>query len=294
MMFIWIFVDYKYVFVSLVAIALGWSHLTGFVNMSVPSKSEGDLRVMSYNISNGYSIRDKDSLRQVKKIKLFHNYLSSIKIPDVICLQESNYVIEDIISEIYKDHKIFKIGKKGAVIFSKLHIISGGQIDFGTRTNSCVYIDIEINEKIIRVYNMHLQSNQISKDADLMLESTDMNEPEMWNSVKGIVGKYRKASKKRSIQAKKVKAHSLTSPYPVILVGDINDPPTSFTYSMLSKGVLDAFHEKGSGIGTTYGGSIPMLRIDYILASEGLKVASYDCKKEKFSDHYPIFAEISL
>ena len=99
---------------------------------------------------------------------------------------------------------------------------------------------------------------------------------------------------KRAAQAKLVKSHSETSPYPTILCGDLNDTPISYTYAHLSSGLKDAFYERGTGIGTTYSGKIPFLRIDYIFSSPVVKALTFQVIKEDYSDHYPIAALFEL
>ena len=290
----WMLVDYKYLVFSLLAILFGWNHLTNFVNISSPRKGEADIRVMSYNLSHNYSVRDSDVKVQKKKVKLFGNYLRGLETPDLLFLQECGYFGKSIFSGFFPDYHMVNDKDKAAVIYSRFPIISKGAVDFGTKTNSCVYADIKVNKDTIRVYNLHLQSNSISKDADAVLEDTDLNKPETWNNIRHILSKYRAASVRRANQAEMVKSHADKSPYPTMIVGDFNDPPTSYAYSVLSERLQDAFHERGSGIGTTYGGSIPMLRIDYILADPRFTILEYSCRKEKFSDHYPIFAELAL
>lgn len=294
MMLAWILVDYKYIFLSFLIILIGWEHLTGFINISPKSKDLEGIGIVSYNVGSGYNFRDKDSERQALKTKLFKNYLTILDNQDVICLQESNKFVIDIYKSKYPKYQFLQIENKGVVIFSKYTIVNSGSIDFGTKTNSCIYADLNTPEGIIRVYNLHLQSNKISKDAAMVLDSPELDEPETWSSVKSILEKYKTACQKRSVQAKKVKNHADASPYPVIIVGDVNDPPTSFSYQTLSTNFKDAYRERGSGLGTTYGGSIPMLRIDYILTDASFEVLEYKCRKEKFSDHFSVFARVKL
>lgn len=294
MVLCWMLVDYKYLIFSVLAIIFGWSHLTNFVNVNGPVKGDMDIRVMSYNLSNSYSIRDSDVKIQRKKAKLFGNYLQGLESPDIMFLQECGHYGKSIFSGNFPGYHIADDGDKAAVIYSKYPILRQGSVEFGTKTNSCVYADVKVNKDTIRVYNIHLQSNSISDEADAVLVDQQLDQPETWNSIRHILSKYQAASRIRAIQAKKVKKHASSSPYPVLIVGDFNDPPTSYPYNVLSEGLQDAFHVRGSGIGTTYGGSIPMLRIDYILADPSFTILEYSCRKEKFSDHYPIFAELSL
>ena len=53
----------------------------------------------------------------------------------------------------------------------------------------------------------------------------------------------------------------------------------------------DAFLEQESGFGFTYAGPLPFLRIDFVMASEGLEVVSFERIGETFSDHFGLEAE---
>jgi endonuclease/exonuclease/phosphatase family metal-dependent hydrolase len=63
---------------------------------------------------------------------------------------------------------------------------------------------------------------------------------------------------------------------------------------LLRKGLVDTFKDKGAGLGTTFNGVIPLLRIDYILVDPKFQVSKFNIIKEKYSDHFPIATLISL
>ena len=44
----------------------------------------------------------------------------------------------------------------------------------------------------------------------------------------------------------------------------------------------------GKGLGQTYNGKFPTLRIDYILHSPEFKINSFKTKEVNLSDHFPI------
>ena len=81
-----------------------------------------------------------------------------------------------------------------------------------------------------------------------------------------------------------------TSPYPIILCGDFNDTPTSYTYKQLSEGLNDSFSNAGLGIGQTYNGKFPTLRIDYILHSPEFELNSFKTTDVNLSDHFLLLA----
>jgi endonuclease/exonuclease/phosphatase family metal-dependent hydrolase len=85
-----------------------------------------------------------------------------------------------------------------------------------------------------------------------------------------------------------------TCHYPIILCGDFNDTPASYSYNLLCKNLKDAFIERGTGFGKTYAGKFPQFRIDYILHSKELRCTDYIRSDETFTDHYPITAYLKF
>jgi len=95
---------------------------------------------------------------------------------------------------------------------------------------------------------------------------------------------------KRALQAQVVKGNINRSKYPVIVLGDFNDTPVSYSYRKIRKGLNDSFVNSGYGAGFTYRGNYPPNRIDYILYDDSLVNSFFEIKKVKYSDHYPIVA----
>ena len=56
----------------------------------------------------------------------------------------------------------------------------------------------------------------------------------------------------------------------------------------------DAFLETGFGIGHSYNGKIPFLRIDYILTNPSFEIQKFEIVNNKISDHFPVYSEIGL
>ena len=56
----------------------------------------------------------------------------------------------------------------------------------------------------------------------------------------------------------------------------------------------NAFVEKGSGLGRTFSGISPVLRIDNIFVDEKMEVMQFDRVKKKLSDHFPIIADVEM
>jgi len=180
-------------------------------------------------------------------------------------------------------------------LLTSLPVKDKGKISFGKGTrNSCVWMDVVMQKKVVRVYSLHLQSNQISGKASKIAKEGDLREKETWLDIKTVMGSYRKAAKIRAKQVDEVAAHIAACPYPVIICGDFNDTPISYAYRTLGNNRKDSFCEQGIGLGTTYAGNIPALRIDYILTDKVFQIGDYERYTFDFSDHYGVGAAVRL
>jgi endonuclease/exonuclease/phosphatase family metal-dependent hydrolase len=83
------------------------------------------------------------------------------------------------------------------------------------------------------------------------------------------------------------------NPY-IIVCGDFNDTPISYSRHKIKGNLHDAFVDSGFGLGITYNKYRFLFRIDYILHSDNIK--SYNCSvgKLKNSDHYPLWCYLDL
>ena len=119
-----------------------------------------------------------------------------------------------------------------------------------------------------------MQSIKFGKEDYVFADDSPKNKAKSNNLNKAsqkIISKLKQAYLLRAGQALQLEKHISESPYPVILCGDFNDTPTSFTYHTLSKKLTDSFIESGKGIGRSYAGKMPSYRIDYIFHDNHFK-----------------------
>jgi endonuclease/exonuclease/phosphatase family metal-dependent hydrolase len=126
------------------------------------------------------------------------------------------------------------------------------------------------------------------------IEKIKNRDDSMLESSRGILSKLKRATIIRSHQADMVKEAIESSPYTSIVTGDFNDVPNSYTYYTISDDLQDAFLKKSFGVGRTFSGISPTLRIDYILASKNLSVLQFDRHVRKYSDHYMLVADFKI
>lgn len=251
-----------------------------------------DLSILSYNVR--YFDRYAWTKNKNTRYKLL-DYLNRFK-GDVACLQEfpvgDNPLKVEIIHSLssYKYHYI----NGNMALFSRKPIIRAQQIPFDKNyTSSCIYCDIAGKKDTVRIYSVHLESYKLgNKERQFVKEITGGSGNDISKGIKNILSRISKANQNRAVQAEQIKRHSLDSPHPVIICGDFNDTPLSYTYRELDNGLKDCFIEKGRGLGNTYIGEFPSFRIDYILHSPEYKAVGYSRGSVSLSDHYPITARL--
>ena len=179
----------------------------------------------------------------------------------------------------------------GIAIFSKYPMIARGDVMFDSQGtmdfNYCIFADIVANNDTIRIYNVHLQSIRLSEPGK------DQKSGILPTLLTGI-NKMNIAYAKRANQARKVIEHMESSPYPVVVCGDFNDTPMSYTYHQFYKKMTDGFREASWGIGATYIGRIPAGRIDYIFHTDELYCTDFNVHNVRYSDHRPITCHLNF
>jgi len=287
--------------ISIVVIAFGITHFSNFIKVRKPSgNKENTFMVLSYNVKGfghlGNSNRDATEQELLEFIKSQN--------PQIICLQEfagtgDPYRKEEEIKaalggEYYSHLKTISNVRNryfGIFTLSKYPIVSKGEITHPQSSSYSIYSDIKIGNDTFRIYNNHLQSFRL-KDMDhsFIEEMVGPVDKEKIYGIRRLAGRLKRGFALRATQSQVVKDHINLSPFPVIVVGDFNDTPVSYSYRKIRNGLNDSFVASGYGAGFTYNGNYPPNRIDYILYDNALNNTSFDIIKVKYSDHYPIVA----
>ena len=300
----WILRKAKYSLFSLITILLGWNLMTKHVafNSVVENKPDSALRVMTYNVHMLQPLEKTD----VPAKDQFVDIIQEAN-PDVLCVQEFSSTIrgkKKFTETVQKKNNFenFYLAPSeqndyrayGQAIFSKYPIINSGLIkknEYGI--NRVIYVDIVKNLDTIRVYNVHLRSFGLqSEDKEFIQNPSSTGNEEQ--KTKQVGRKLKWAFEQRSNQAESLAEHMQETHYPKIVMGDFNDTPMSYSVNLIGKNMKNAFQEKGNGWGVTHFEMLPILQIDYIFADKRFSVSNYQVLKKKLSDHYPVFADLSL
>ncbi|KAA5547549.1 endonuclease/exonuclease/phosphatase family protein [Adhaeribacter rhizoryzae] len=308
---IWVFNRSFKAILPLLVIVFSWNYYErGFaINLS-PNNELLDvepqmLQVLSYNVRifNTYAhLQDENQQSSKKMIKWVASHPA-----DIFCLQEfyneTRSPVYNTTSKIGKQHqKRFYIAETlvngvgaqfGLAIFSKFPIVGKGIIRFREKTNNlAMFIDVKLEKDTVRVYNFHFQSMSI-EEKDIV--DTYQDQDKLTVGGRKLLRQFKRGVVKRADQVNLLLEHAAASPYPVILCGDTNDLPYSYTYQRLKSEHTNAFQAKGWGIGATYNGKLPFVRIDNQFCDDRWEVLNYSLHDTiPYSDHFPITATFKL
>jgi endonuclease/exonuclease/phosphatase family metal-dependent hydrolase len=310
--FFWLAAKPPFLLISLVAMLIAWKQVDVLFNVKQASYSEtkkpGQLRVMSWNVKS-FRGNETDRVMQRRNAEKMMKLIEEVN-PDLLCLQEfgqydspderKNYV-KLLQSQGYahfilsKDYNRSKIGySSGVAIFSKYPFVQAVRVPFTGSPESILYADMVYKKDTVRVFTTHLQSFKFSGNDYRDLQKIKNTEDSLYEASLNIYSKMKRAFRKRAQQADLLHPLLDDSPYPEILACDMNDVPTSYSYWQLRGGRFDAFAEKGFGVGRTFIAIAPTLRIDYIMPDRRFEVNQFHVIQKRYSDHFPIIADLVL
>lgn len=311
----WLFVKPGWSLISVVTLLIAFKPITNIVPFRFSTsfqkeKQPNALRLMSWNVEH-FDILEYKTHPETKQkmLQLIKEYQ-----PDIACFQEMvgsdsirkaiNYIPDIMETDGFSDYhysynpKLDFDGNHhfGIIIFSKYPIINKQTISFFPNDYNSIYqyIDVVKGADTVRVFNIHLQSLKFTNTNLEYIDSPSMTDEEDLKKSKSLISKLKKGFLKRKQQAEWISAEIDKSPYPVMVCGDFNDVPNSYAYSTIGRGLQNAFAEKGSGIGRTFSGISPTLRIDNIFVAQSYSVLQYTRINKKMSDHFPVFADVQM
>ncbi|MEP7145099.1 MAG: endonuclease/exonuclease/phosphatase family protein [Ferruginibacter sp.] len=309
----WLIARSKWWILSFVALALSWQQLSAIAGLNTEkeftlSKTNETLRVLSWNTSSWGETSKKHSGRLEPRLLMLE--VIKKQQADVLCFQEFKEK-KDVHSDYSNIQEFKEMGypysffvktvtynarhELGVIILSKYPVTDTVKYTYGEDdfAEHLIYADIQFNRQKIRIFTTHLQSVQFEPREYSAISKIKHTDESGLKDLRTIVGKLKNAYKFRATQADFVQQKIKESPYPVIICGDFNDVPNSYTYFTIKGNLQDAFLKKGSGLGRTFQYLSPTLRIDYILADKNFKVNQFNRLKVPYSDHYPVVADLT-
>ena len=308
--FIWFIKRDIFFFPTLILLILGMYHHSRFLQIN-PKISENNsynekIKVMSFNVR----LFDLYNWTHNEEVKSKIIQLIKKQKPEIICFQEYFYdnnkefitreiILKELGFEHYHESFTDESNKNslfGLATFSKFPIINKGSLAFkNDHSNHCMWSDIVCESDTIRVFNTHLGSIRFNNSdykiiggkGSPLYSHQKIPKQDIFNRLK--IG-----FSKRAQQITELVPYLKDSPFKRILCSDLNDTPISYAYNQLSNLFTDSFTKSGFGIGGTYIGKVPFLRIDYIWHDKDLDSFNFKTHQNQLSDHKAISVEILL
>lgn len=270
------------------------------------SQSGGDLRVMTYNVLGFKDQYDKER----SSLEVAADVAKMVKEnnPDVLCMQE----FEIFMPKTGREACVTGFGEMVGLPYHYYHTKAyyGGNVVFSRYPLSALDEDthfakengygsvakVDAKEKgVFYVLCCHLTSFQLTNNEITVFSDTGNSKEQVQEYGKSIVVKLKNAYEKRSQEVSEMLADIPHDGRPIIICGDFNDTPISYTYHQIKKaGFVDGFVKAGRGIGYTYAGKLPLLRIDYVWGNEQIEPMAFKRIKFKGSDHYPVMMDFNV
>lgn len=303
----WLIVFRKYALFPLMVFIVCISQIRIYIPINIPTKEipKDAFKLLSYNVMAFADDERHTDSDPNPVLQYIHNTDA-----DIICLQEfimgkdKYHLRKTDVDRVLKDYPYrtyHQIGTNdnGLACYSRYPILSEKLLPYESLYNGSAMYQLNVNGDTIVIINNHLESNKLTyEDKKVyvdMIKSPQKNKVE--HGARLIISKLAEAMAIRARQAQII-AHIVDSlnvnGRDVIVCGDFNDTPISYTHRILSENLHDAFVQSGNGLGISYNQNGFYFRIDNILLSKNLR--SYNCTVDnsiKDSDHYPIWCYIA-
>lgn len=290
--------------IVVVALLIAVPGLVKSISLGRPQEG-GTFRVMTYNV-HGFKDGTGEEQTRLEMATIMAKMVRERQ-PDVFCLQEFAQFLpkvkrQECVEQLgemlslpyYYYHTTAYFGSN--VIFSKYPLTALEEdTPFAQENEYGSVAKVDAGEKgVFYVMCSHLTSFQLLEE-EIQVFSGTSDKEQVQQYGKSIVKKLIAAYERRSQLVAKMMADMPHDGRALILCGDFNDTPLSFTYHRIKQaGFSDGFVKAGRGIGHTYAGKLPLLRIDYIWGNERIQPTSFKRIKYKGSDHYPVMMDFNL
>ena len=264
---------------------------------STPPK--GAIKIVSYNVCTfGGNFKYEHAFDTI------FNYLKAQN-ADIVCLQEDSHKTLPDYERYYPYNDTVQLSGPSTVgynysgIHSRFPILKKERIIFSSKTNGSTAYYLNIHGDTVIIINNHLESSHLSKNDRNRYEEmikggmeTDTAKAETAH----LIRKLTEAMVIRAVQADQVHSYvEQHKQYPIIVCGDFNDTPISYTRRQMAEGLTDCYVETGRGPGVSFNRRGFNFRIDHMMCSSHFK--PYACKiddKMDASDHYPLLCWLKM
>ena len=306
MLAVWVFVSLKRVIIPFLGMVLCYVPVTLFCPINLEQEApEGCIRVLSYNAWGWGSAMAAETNIDAGQAR--HDMMAHIRgiNPDIVCTQEAqfkSYIEADIdtILPALVHRDTIEDGHGGTlIILSKYPVKAKERIPYESEGNFSGAFTVDVDGTEVIIVNNHLETNSFSVEEKERFSSVihgEQGKRAIASESRFLLGKLTAAAKKRAPQADAVADFiSRNQSKPIIVCGDFNDIPLSYTHRKIAQNLTDCYRASAFGPGASYRKNSMRVRIDNILCSKHFE--PYNCKVDNtidLSDHYPIFCDLKM
>lgn len=299
----WLMVKWRKAWIPVVGFLLAYQPVRTYMPLNarqdVPERS---IKLITYNVcAYGGNYKYDDAFERII------DYLKEQQ-ADIVCIQEDvdtwrRYVFDHYQKLYpYNDTTIFTknaLSPNGVGIHTHYPILRKERIAYESNANGSVAYYLQVGSDTLLVVNNHLEGTHLStvdrsRYKDMLKGEMERDTAKAESLL--LIDKLGQSAAKRAPEAEAVRRYVAEhSQYPVIICGDFNDTPISYTRRTMSAGLTDCFVESGRGVGLSYNQKGFWVRIDNILCSSHF--TPYNCQvdsKIDFSDHYPMICWLKM
>ena len=293
---------------------MAWIPVAGFllayvpISIYIPIHTRQDVpeeavKLISYNVcSYGGNYKYENGFKKV------NDYLAD-QHPDIVCVQEDvdswrGYVFKEYKKYLPYNDTIFIAHTAQSVnalgIHTRFPIIKRERIPYESVANgSCAWWLRLDNGDTLIVLNNHLESCHLDNNDRQQYRQIikgEMSGDSAREESKMLLIKLAEANAARSGQIRKIRRYvEEHERYSIIVCGDFNDNPVSYSRHAMEQVLTDCYRATGSGIGLSYNQKAFAFRIDHLFCSKNIQ--PYNCKidnKMDASDHYPLLCWLKI
>lgn len=265
------------------------------------------LTVMSYNVMSFDVLRHLDNVAPQNAldliewaknadadVKCFQEFYTHKTRPNFVLLEEFKKAGYPYYTLLHPKIAPDEEGFLGVAIVSKYPIVARGEQEFENQ-NGMVWADLKIKKDTIRVINVHFRS-MVVRFAGLKEAYKDRDYQDGKKEMKWVTSRLKYGFEHHAEEIKSINAYVDSSPHPVILCGDFNETPYSYTYGQVRQRLNNAFEDAGTGFGFSYRNAPKYIRIDnQFYDPKAFEIQSFKTQNDiLYSDHFPIFGRYKI
>ena len=301
----WVLFSWRRLLIPVVGLALAYVPISIYIPLHFSGQpSDHSLLVVSYNVA-GYG----GNYKYEQAFDTLSGYVRRVQ-PDILCTQEdmsskwldtqqryaSLFPYNDTtrVSDPIHNPAINCVG-----IHTRFPILRKEVVPYDSPTNGSVAYYLKVGADTVIVINNHLESTHLSNEDRSRYEEMlkgGMDRDTVRAETSLLVDKLGEAMAIRARQADAV--HQWVEQhrdYPIIVCGDFNDTPISYTRHAIADGLTDCFVAVGSGPGLSFNRRGFNFRIDHFMCSSHFTPLKCEIdSKNDISDHYPLLCWLKM